>query len=69
MPVPDPYSIPTADPYSLVHVEYGPIRTLTTRGQAERELLAVLENERTWAGDPYVEPFRLVVDKSRIDQS
>jgi hypothetical protein len=41
---------------------------LTTRGEGERELLAVLEDEPTWAGDLYVEPFRLVVNESRIDE-
>jgi len=46
---------------SLVHAEHGPIRTFTTRGEAERELADVLEDEPGWVSDLYVESFELAV--------
>jgi len=39
------YDRAVADLYSLVHRDAGPVSTFTTRGEAEAELAAVLEDE------------------------
>jgi hypothetical protein len=50
-----------ADLYSRVHREAGPLRTFTTREDAEAELERVFGDEPTWASELWVEPFEVVV--------
>ena len=51
----------TADLWSLVHREFGPIQTFLTREAAERELEDVLRDEPGWAEKLRVEiNFRVV---------
>lgn len=47
--------------WSLVHRDHGPISTFLTRGDAEAELTAVIEDEPTWVNDVKVERFELAV--------
>jgi hypothetical protein len=47
----------TSDLWSVVHREFGPICTLLTREEAERELEGMLRDEPDWADKLGVEPF------------
>ena len=49
------------DLYSLVGRDVGPVATFLTREEAEANLAAVLDDEPSWEGDVWVEPFELVV--------
>jgi hypothetical protein len=53
----------TADLWSLVHREFGPICTLLTREEAEQELEHMLRDEPDWADTLSVEPFSFRVAK------
>jgi hypothetical protein len=54
-----------ADLDALVHRDYGPVSTFTTREDAEQELDDVLRDEPTWADDLRIEPSVLVVEGER----
>jgi hypothetical protein len=47
--------------YVLRHVEHGAISTFTTLEEAEHELAWVLEDEPSWTGDVWIEPFNFTV--------
>ena len=53
----------TADLWSVMHRELGPVCTLLTRKEAELALAEMLRDEPGWADELSVEPFSFRVAK------